>query len=358
MASRTQSGHDLNDLNKESRSTAEGNFIMAVIGSRGSGKSSFINLLAEKGIVESSIPGIQTVDFVDDLTRRRVTLVDTPGFDEDNGVTETDVIKKITEFLITQYNTIRNLNGLVYLHSVTSRTRIGGLGASNLKWFLNLSDSNTFNNVVVLTTFWDDHSAWNVGEEREAELKSKLRQLESGGAEFMRHHKTVLSARRVLKHLVLKSELDSLTAKHEAEIAKLEEELKKLRKENGELEARRKRETTDLQKELRHTQNEKTELSKTLASEKKTRQDLETKMQQERDEHKRQEQEWTKKFREQYEAYKAVLNGLHDKFQQMLGDRWIKFERGMAQELLLVPSLVAKSFLGTYSLNMEVRKTY
>ncbi|KIK59281.1 hypothetical protein GYMLUDRAFT_97773 [Collybiopsis luxurians FD-317 M1] len=356
MASKTRTEEYLNDSNEESSSTGEDNLIIAVIGSAGSGKSSFIKLLAEEGTVESNVSGIQIVDVFDELTGRRVTLLDTPGIDDENGVTATQLMKKITEFSITQYDSIRNLNGLVYMHSVAGSTESGGLGTSNLKWFSNLSDSNTFNNVVVLTTFWDDPSAWNVGEEREDELKSKFRQLETGGAEFMRHDKTVLSARRVLKHLVLKSEMDVLKAKHKAEIARLEAELRKLRKKNGELEEQLKRETADLQRKLEDAENEKAELLKDLASEKKIRQDLEAKMQQEKDEHKKQEQEWAKKYKQQYEAYKAVLNGLHDKLQQMLDDRWIKFEWGVAQELLLVPSLVAKSFLGTFSLDMDMKK--
>ncbi|KIK59217.1 hypothetical protein GYMLUDRAFT_169913, partial [Collybiopsis luxurians FD-317 M1] len=151
-------------------------------------------------MVKSTTHGIQTVDVLDELSGRRVTLLDTPEFDDEEGAT--DVMKEITEFSITQYDTIRNVNGLIYMHSVAN-SRIGGLGASNQKWFSNLSDSNTFSNVVVLTTFWDDQSAWNgKGEERENELKLNLHQLANGGAVFMRHDKTLLSARRVLKHLV------------------------------------------------------------------------------------------------------------------------------------------------------------
>ncbi|KIK59283.1 hypothetical protein GYMLUDRAFT_245358 [Collybiopsis luxurians FD-317 M1] len=339
------------------------NVIIAVIGGRRSGKSSFIKLLSGKESIEagdsreSKTLDIQPIDFLDEFSGRRVTLLDTPGFDDSgNGITDTEVLKKITEFLLTEYDTVRNLNGLVYVQSISS-AGISSLSTSNLKCFQNLSDSDTFRNVVVLTTFWDDRSAWNVGEDREAELKSGVfLQLAEGGAVFMRHDKTVLSARRVLKHLVHKSELDLLIAKHEAEVAKLQAELKKLKKSNSELKEQLDRETTELQRKLVCAENERAELSKALVSEKKTRQDLEARMQQERDEHKKQEQEWTQKYKEQYEAYKAQLNDLREKLRQVLDDSWIKYEWGMAQELLLVPSLVTKSFLGSLGFGMDIQR--
>ena len=54
--------------------------------------------------LDSETSEIQVVRFVDPKSRRRVVIVDTPGFDDSRrGVTDTDILKKITEFLLEQW---------------------------------------------------------------------------------------------------------------------------------------------------------------------------------------------------------------------------------------------------------------
>jgi hypothetical protein len=51
--------------------------------------------------LESETSDIQVICFVDRGTGRNVTIVDTPGFDDSrNGVTDTDILKKIASFLV------------------------------------------------------------------------------------------------------------------------------------------------------------------------------------------------------------------------------------------------------------------
>jgi hypothetical protein len=68
--------------------------------------------------------------------------------------------------------------------------------------FLELCGPEAYNNVVVLTTFWDEVPT-DEGIEREAQFKSNgFANLAKGGAEFMRHDHTVESARTVLRHIL------------------------------------------------------------------------------------------------------------------------------------------------------------
>ena len=54
--------------------------------------------------LESETSEIQVVRFVDPKSRRRVVIVDTPGFDDSRrGVTDTDILKKIAKFLLEQW---------------------------------------------------------------------------------------------------------------------------------------------------------------------------------------------------------------------------------------------------------------
>ena len=69
----------------------------------------FINVLTGKTSVtigdslESETADVEVIRFIDDNTGRKVTIVDTPGFDDSRqGVTDTDILKKIADFLLAE----------------------------------------------------------------------------------------------------------------------------------------------------------------------------------------------------------------------------------------------------------------
>ncbi|KAF5344097.1 hypothetical protein D9758_008875 [Tetrapyrgos nigripes] len=182
--------------------------VIVVMGSTGTGKSSFINLLTGDNTVKigntlnSETSEIQLIRFIDPASRRKVVIVDTPGFDDSrSGVTNTNVLTTITEFLLEEYDKDRKINGLVYLHRI-SDTRFGGQASHNLKLFKSLCGRDNFKNVVALTTFWDRVDD-ETGRRREAELKAKfMKDLVEGGAHFMRHDRSMEGDRKVLKHIL------------------------------------------------------------------------------------------------------------------------------------------------------------
>ncbi|KIK59285.1 hypothetical protein GYMLUDRAFT_245360 [Collybiopsis luxurians FD-317 M1] len=300
----------------ESDSAEDDNVVIAVVGSTGSGKSSFIKLFAGEGSVskaaadnvDSDPLDVHPVEFFDDRIGRKVTLLDTPGFNSNGAsdfegiVTDTDVLKKITEFCITQFDFEKKLDGLIYLHSLDDPnpdSSCAVLTDKSLKMVKTLCRTGTFENVVVLMTFCDGEKDLSTGADGEVELLCSTfgQELAQGGAVFRRHDRTVPAARMVLEHILTsnaqnsneiaekkespedipanKAEVDLLIAQYEAQITMMQAELEKLKKNNGQLEA---------------------------------------KMQREREEHARQEREWKKKYDEQNEAHKLELKRMQDEF--------------------------------------------
>jgi len=259
--------------------------IIAVMGSTGTGKSSFIKLLSGEASdftsgVESETSEIRDIRFVDRATGRNVIIVDTPGFDDSReGVTDTDILKKITKFLLDVYDEKRKLNALIYLHRI-SDPRFGGQSARNLRMFQSLCGAGSFKNVVVLTTFWDKVTV-SEGAKREQQLKANpqcFKKLADGDARFMRHDLTLRSAQEVLKHIftlaptnfeipeeirvdgklfektkagsVHSKEVEEMIAKHNKEMDMLKDEIANVKQSNKELVEELQKERAELKEKL------------------------------------------------------------------------------------------------------------
>ncbi|KAK2466545.1 hypothetical protein APHAL10511_001407 [Amanita phalloides] len=265
------------------------------MGSTGTGKSSFIRLLSGDTSVhvgdslESQTSDIQIVPFRDSETGRNVIIVDTPGFDDSRaGVTDTDILKAIASFLLEAYDKDRKLNGLIYVQRI-SDPRFGGQSGRNLKMFRNLCGAKAYENVVILTTFWDQLPSEQEGEKREEQLKTIFfKDLVEGGARFMRHDRTIESACDILRHIsmlvpknvqlqeeirvegrtlentsagsVHREEVDRIIAKHNEEMLELKGELQTMRSGNSALRQQLEEERDKLQLQIARWEAEKEEL--------------------------------------------------------------------------------------------------
>ncbi|KAF8136874.1 hypothetical protein K438DRAFT_1508351, partial [Mycena galopus ATCC 62051] len=136
---------------------------------------------------------------------RCVTFVDFPGFDDSReGVTDTDILRKIAAFLEVEFSKDKKLSGIIYLHRITD-TRMGGVSNRNLRMFRKLCGDDALKNVVVVTTRWDDVQEKDRGAmgEREKELMETPGQffepLIAAGGRFLRHDNTAGSARRIME---------------------------------------------------------------------------------------------------------------------------------------------------------------
>ncbi|KAL4063994.1 P-loop containing nucleoside triphosphate hydrolase protein [Scleroderma yunnanense] len=195
---------------------SSGEQVIAVMGPTGVGKSSFIHDSVPPGSstevkvghgLQSETSEVQPICWAtEDGTT--VKLADTPGFDDSRlGITDTDVLKMISTFLVNEYKEQRSqLTGLIYVHRI-SDTRVGGTSKRNLRMFRKLCGDDSLKNVVIVTTMWDKVTEAE-GIRREQELKSSsdlFKPLVDEGAVMMRHDRTPQSAAHVIKYLLGKS---------------------------------------------------------------------------------------------------------------------------------------------------------
>ncbi|KIW20697.1 hypothetical protein PV08_01274 [Exophiala spinifera] len=147
------------------------------MGVTGSGKSSFISLLADQDVevshsLRSNTVNVKAYSFTDD-SGRTVFLVDTPGFD-DTARSDAEILKDISYFLAAMYANRIRLAGLIYLHRI-SDARMLGSAVKNLSVFKNLCGESAFGHVVLATTMWSEmerNGEADVAHQRLSELQS------------------------------------------------------------------------------------------------------------------------------------------------------------------------------------------
>ncbi|KAF7369651.1 G domain-containing protein [Mycena venus] len=292
-------------IHDTARGPTEDEVVIAVMGGTGTGKSSFIKLVTGNSSVEvgesleSETFDVKDFQFADHTTGRKVRIVDTPGFDDSrSGVTDTDILKKIADYLLHQYDNNRKLNGLIYLHRI-SDPRFGGQSARNLRMFKELCGAQNYKNVVILTTFWSQVDK-SQGPRREEQLRSQFfRPLVEGGARCMRHHQTFDDAGEVLSHIyslvpvnlqiteeirvqgktlentaagaVLREEVEGYIAKHNEEMEDLQAQMATLDRDNVEARRALEEERANIQQQLAQRESEFLMLKKGLGAERKPR---------------------------------------------------------------------------------------
>ncbi|KAF5359523.1 hypothetical protein D9756_003493 [Leucocoprinus leucothites] len=152
--------------------------IVAFMGPTGSGKSFFVDLLANQrgrraghtlASVTSDIEAVR-VPFPAN-PNRDIVLVDTPGFD-DTTRSDMEILNMISEWLKKTYERDVKLSGLVYLHRITDN-RMAGSPFKNLRMFGELCGDLMMTRVVLVTTMWEKVSQ-QVGIGREKELKDQF----------------------------------------------------------------------------------------------------------------------------------------------------------------------------------------
>ncbi|KAF9647080.1 hypothetical protein BDM02DRAFT_3188252 [Thelephora ganbajun] len=141
------------------------------MGAKGSGKTSFVKMASGSGLhtgvdFEPAITQVQpSNEFV--LDRKRVVLIDTPGFD-DATLSDTDVLKMIAAFQVTTM-------------------------------FCRLCEDSTLKSVVIVANIWGEASK-DVEEARERELMTNFFKLVlDKGTKLVRHHNTAQSAHDIIR---------------------------------------------------------------------------------------------------------------------------------------------------------------
>jgi len=269
--------------------------MIAVMGMTGTGKSTFIHLLTGDDRIHightlsSDTSTIQTAQYVDKKTGRTVILIDTPGFDDSRGVTDTDILKMISRMLGPEGGPRPKLNGLIYMHRI-SDPRVGGTSRKNLRMFHSLCGDENLANVRIITTNWSRVSEQEGKDRAEALGNEAFKLLLDAGAKMLRHDNNIGSAENIMSELiplpqittqfereleagkkltetaagsVLTEEITKIQEKHAKELADLQKDMQDALKENDrawreEIEQERR----ELQEKMARVENERKELEK------------------------------------------------------------------------------------------------
>ncbi|KAF8905757.1 P-loop containing nucleoside triphosphate hydrolase protein [Gymnopilus junonius] len=146
--------------------TGKKDILILILGATGAGKSFFINKLLGQEKMKvgrglnscTSEPGlgyIQTIERYPALKDYQILLVDTPGFD-DSVHEDTQILKKIADWLKNFYKGGAKLGGVIYLHDISS-SRFNGGARQNLQNFQKLCGDVVLHNAALVTTKWDLH---------------------------------------------------------------------------------------------------------------------------------------------------------------------------------------------------------
>ncbi|TAQ87520.1 hypothetical protein B7494_g4170 [Chlorociboria aeruginascens] len=160
-----------NGPNSGAPANSQDDVLIAVMGTTGVGKSTFIK--AASGL---------DVDVGDDYDSRisllrlmslgrSVTLVDMPGYD-DSSTPDAQMLAAMADWLVDSYGSGRKLNGILWLESL-AKTRLGGSGYKALELFQAVCGDDFMRNVICVTTF--GHAPRTAQEKtRENQLQTKI----------------------------------------------------------------------------------------------------------------------------------------------------------------------------------------
>ncbi|TFK20899.1 kinase-like protein [Coprinopsis marcescibilis] len=148
-------------------------FVVAIMGATGVGKSTFINHIAGKPVSEVGHALISCTQKVHHYayihhSGRRVVVADTPGFD-DTYVDDSEIFRRIAVWLASAYSKDMQLGGVIYLYDISQR-RLTGSARLNLSIFEKLCGPQVLDKVVIGTTKWNAKIQIQAAE-REDELK-------------------------------------------------------------------------------------------------------------------------------------------------------------------------------------------
>ncbi|KAI6006753.1 P-loop containing nucleoside triphosphate hydrolase protein [Pisolithus marmoratus] len=179
--------------------------IIALVGSTGTGKSSFVGKVSGdtgEGVghsLTSCTSNIEATRCV--IDGFNVTLVDTPGLNHTNKL-EIEVPKMISDWLDITYETRPIPLAVLYFHRISDNRNPASTPIKILRDFQKLCGNNTASKVSLVTTMWDEVED-DVGEERLKELKENYwSMMISRGSTTFKYLNTQDSAMQLLGSIV------------------------------------------------------------------------------------------------------------------------------------------------------------
>ncbi|KAF7507829.1 hypothetical protein GJ744_009993 [Endocarpon pusillum] len=194
--------------------------IVAVMGTTGSGKSTFIQKAtgSQDVVVGHTYAACTQVPQLYDFTLdgKNVALLDTPGFD-DTYKTDSEVLQGVAEFLAFTYRKNMKLSGIIYLQRITDPRMTHG-GRANLELFRALCGDDPLRKVTLATTFWGEMRNLHRAAEHEEELKSNpdyWGEMLAKKASMTQFHDTKDSAQNIIRDLLENEEKITLKIQEE-----------------------------------------------------------------------------------------------------------------------------------------------
>lgn len=185
----------------------DGSAIIIVMGPTGSGKSSFISLLADEPVEISHGLYSHTVTTrpyraKTQIDGRDVFLVDTPGFD-DTSRPDVEILKEIAFFLALLLTKNARLAGIIYTHRI-SDPRMSGSATKNLRLFKRICGQTNYRHVALATTMWSEDSGEKaVQKQRVDQLRHDFwADMVDGGCLVKKHRGDKASALDILRKVV------------------------------------------------------------------------------------------------------------------------------------------------------------
>ncbi|KAF8441315.1 P-loop containing nucleoside triphosphate hydrolase protein, partial [Boletus edulis BED1] len=182
-------------------------FIIAVMGPTGSGKTNFINKLtgnAEQHVASNLKSDTQhVIPYPIFHYGLRLVLVDTPGFD-DTYRQDAEILRVVADWLIRKYpdGTTLKISGIIYLHRITDN-RMSGSVYKNLQMFGRLCGHGPLRRTRLVTTMWDNAKDRVAAQNREDQLTGEFwRQLIDEGAITRRFYNSSSSAWGIVDDLL------------------------------------------------------------------------------------------------------------------------------------------------------------
>ncbi|KAK5659175.1 hypothetical protein OQA88_1265 [Cercophora sp. LCS_1] len=182
--------------------------LIALVGVTGAGKSTFASVASGRNDVEIGY-GVdpctqdpQAIRFL--LDGHKITLIDTPGFDDDRR-SDLEILEDIGNWLIKEgYGSRQLLDGLILLHPVTLN-RVGGMERRRTKLLQAILGSDAYKRVLIATTMWDD-----LVPQAALQLRVRGRTRDGGvwgdmvgrGAVVLQHNNNQESAHNIIRHII------------------------------------------------------------------------------------------------------------------------------------------------------------
>lgn len=139
-----------------------------------------------------------------ELDGRRVTLIDTPGFDDDRR-SDVQILEAIFRWM-TKKGYLRHhlLDGLIFLHPVTLN-RVGGAERKRTRLLEKILGPKAYKRVIIATTMWEDLKSDDIATTRLGGRTNEggvWGELCTKGATMMRHDNTQESAHNIIRNVI------------------------------------------------------------------------------------------------------------------------------------------------------------